>query len=134
VSEVLLKEKKRDLKVQEAAFCEELEKSSCTQDDRALLSELADLRDSLTEVQVDRVSEAEELVTLGTRMSSALMDMRMELVRYIPKVPNRAQEVLEVVDTMVGWLHEMLGIVTEAWTQEVNSLVSMMVNHLIAYY
>jgi hypothetical protein len=56
-----LNEKKQDPKVREAALCEALERGARRHDDRDLLAELVELRERVTEVQADRVSEAEEL-------------------------------------------------------------------------
>jgi hypothetical protein len=96
--------------VREAAFCVALVRSAHHRDDR-----VSEARGSLP-VQAYWVSEAEELATLITRMLSALVDLGLEPVRYILMVPNQAWEVLEAVDIVLVWLHEMLGIVTEAQT------------------
>jgi hypothetical protein len=64
--------------VQEVALCKALERGDHPQDDHDLLAELVELREHRTEVEVDQADEVEELATLVTSMSSALMDLGLD--------------------------------------------------------
>jgi hypothetical protein len=74
---VLLQEKKRDMKVLEAALCKVLKKGVHPRDNHDLLAELVELREHLTEAKVYWDSELRELATLETDMSCALVDLGM---------------------------------------------------------
>jgi hypothetical protein len=78
---VLLEEKKRDLTIWEAMLAESQVHDIHPWENQDQLAELVELRGGLADVEVDHLTEAEELATLEAG---------------IPQVPNKAQEVLEV--------------------------------------
>jgi hypothetical protein len=55
-------------------------------------------------------------------------------VWFIPKVSERAQEVLRLVDAVLAQLRDMSGIIAEARTSEGHQLVGVVVRHLVACY
>jgi hypothetical protein len=81
-------------------------------------------------------------------MSGALVDLGLELVWFILKVPERAWEVLPTVDSGLSCLlprregeqlararlREMSGIITKARIREGEQLARVMVRHLVACY
>jgi hypothetical protein len=82
-SMVLLKEKKRDLKVQEATLCKALERGIHPQDNQDLLAQLVEPREHLAEVEVDCTGEVKELVSLVTTMFRVLVDLGLDSIQWI---------------------------------------------------
>jgi hypothetical protein len=83
-------ENKQVLKVWEVALCETLERGTHPWNDQNLLTELVELSELLTKVQVKRVGEAKELAVLMIDMSDALVDLGLDPNQWIPKVPRQA--------------------------------------------